>query len=442
VKTLLLLLAMIALTRGQTGAQQAPAQGSNPAGVSQPQENQSTSQEPSETLENTIDAKESEEPPPQRRFTHFNEYEGPYFTARFGAGFLVDTAAYAQDMDSKQQIAVQPEVRLRDFRFILGGKILPRRKRKITWSLGIMYDAPNHQWLFRQTGVMIAVPKLWGNIFIGRTKEGYSLNKVMTGYDGWTLERATISDATIPILADGIKWLGFSPKHSFLWNAGYFNDFASKGQSFSTYSSQAVLRVAWLPILSEKQDKVLHIGMNLRWGKPVDDQLRFRSRPEAYPAPYFLDSGSFPSTSTRMLGYEVYYRPQRWLFGSEYWWVKVSSPTTNNPLVHGGDFVATYLFNDATRAYNTMGGYFRPVYPKRSVFEGGPGAWEAVLRYSYTDLNSKGIHGGTFGRITPMVNWYLSDNVRLEFAYGYGRLNRFDLIGNTQFFQTRIQLQF
>jgi phosphate-selective porin OprO/OprP len=111
-------------------------------------------------------------------------------------------------------------------------------------------------------------------------------------------------------------------------------------------------------------------------------------------------------------------------------------------LVHGGDFVATYLFNDATRAYNTMGGYFRPVYPKRSVFEGGPGAWEAVLRYSYTDLNSKGIHGGTFGRITPMVNWYLSDNVRLEFAYGYGRLNRFDLIGNTQFFQTRIQLQF
>jgi phosphate-selective porin OprO and OprP len=441
-KTLLILLAMIALTGGQIRAQEAPAQGSNPAGGSTAQENQSTSQDPNLTVEDTIDATESEEPPPQRKFTHFNEYEGPYFTGRFGAGFLVDMAAYAQDDDSKRQITLHPEPRLRDFRFILGGKILPRRKQKITWSLGIMYDGPNHQWLFRQTGVMIEAPKLWGNFFIGRTKEGFSLNKVMTGYDGWTMERSTMSDASIPILADGIKWLGYLPKPKILWNAGYFNDFASKGQSFSTYSSQAVLRLAWLPILSEKENKVLHLGVNLRFGKPVDDKLRLRSRPEAFPAPYFLDTGSFPSTSTRMLGYEVYYRPQRWLFGSEFWWVKVSSPTTNNPVVHGGDFVATYLFNDATRAYNTIGGYFRPVYPKRPVFEGGPGAWEAVLRYSYTDLNSKGIKGGTFARITPMVNWYLSNNVRLELAYGYGRLNRFDLIGNTQFFQSRVQLQF
>jgi phosphate-selective porin OprO/OprP len=143
-----------------------------------------------------------------------------------------------------------------------------------------------------------------------------------------------------------------------------------------------------------------------------------------------------------MLGYEAYYRPKRWLFGSEYWWVNVSSTAKNDPVFHGGDFVATYLFNDATRAYNTMGGYFRPVYPKRSVFDGGPGAWEAVLRYSYIDLNSKSVQGGTFSRITPMVNWYLSNNVRLELAYGYGHLNRFDLHGNTQFFQSRIQLQF
>ena len=41
-----------------------------------------------------------------------------------------------------------------------------------------------------------------------------------------------------------------------------------------------------------------------------------------------------------------------------------------------------------------------------------------------------------------MVNWHMSDNVRLEFVYGYGSLNRFDLVGKTQFFQTRIQLQF
>jgi phosphate-selective porin OprO and OprP len=41
-----------------------------------------------------------------------------------------------------------------------------------------------------------------------------------------------------------------------------------------------------------------------------------------------------------------------------------------------------------------------------------------------------------------MVNWHLSDNIRLELAYGYGRLDRFDLRGATQFFQSRIQFTF
>jgi phosphate-selective porin OprO and OprP len=39
-----------------------------------------------------------------------------------------------------------------------------------------------------------------------------------------------------------------------------------------------------------------------------------------------------------------------------------------------------------------------------------------------------------------MVNWHLSDHVRLELTYGYGRLHRFDLTGNTHFFQSRLQL--
>jgi phosphate-selective porin OprO/OprP len=41
-----------------------------------------------------------------------------------------------------------------------------------------------------------------------------------------------------------------------------------------------------------------------------------------------------------------------------------------------------------------------------------------------------------------MVNWYLTDYLRLEAAYGIGRLDRFNLKGNTQFFQTRLQLEF
>ena len=71
---------------------------------------------------------------------------------------------------------------------------------------------------------------------------------------------------------------------------------------------------------------------------------------------------------------------------------------------------------------------------------GRPGAFEVLLRYSYADFDSKSIRGGKFTRITPMLNWYLNEVMRLEFTYGYSVLNRFDLQGRTQYFQTRLQM--
>jgi phosphate-selective porin OprO/OprP len=127
--------------------------------------------------------------------------------------------------------------------------------------------------------------------------------------------------------------------------------------------------------------------------------------------------------------------------GTEYFLNDVSSEQTQNPLFHGGEIFAAYLLTGETRPYNEKGGFFRGVQPARSVFDGGPGAWELVLRYSYTDLNSGPIAGGRFQRISPLVNWHMSNNVRLEFAYGYGVLDRFGVEGGIQFFQTRIQLQ-
>lgn len=396
-------------------------------------------------LENTIQADESEEEffPPKvpRGFKNWNEYKGPYFTIRVGAGFLFDTAWYAQDDQSKEQIKVSPGYKVRDVRILLKGSF-PSFKRPVTWTSGIMYDGPTHSFLVRETGVMIAVPELWGNLFVGRTKEGFSLNKVMVGYAGWTMERSPMNDATIPILADGVKWLGYSPKHEFLWNLGAYWDWLSKGQTFSTYAQQQVARLMWLPIHSEEKDKLLHLGANLRYGIPKNDTLQLRSRPEAFPAPYFLDTGKFPATSTFMAGYETYYRQGPLLLGSEYWFVDTHSPSTHNPVFNGGEFVATWIPTGESRQYNTIGGYFNAVIPKKSVFAGGKGAWELVGHFSMTDFNHGTLQGGRFKRFTPQVNWYLSDNIRLEANYGYGHLDRFNLSGNTQFFQTRLQLTF
>ena len=387
-----------------------------------------------------VAAGEADADPPKRRLVSWNYYEGRYTTIRLGAGFLVDYATYAQNEASKAQFSLSPGFKIRDSRIILNGKF--RTERAITWQTGLMYDGNLDEWFVRQTGIMVAVPEWWGHVFIGRSKEGVSLNRVMVGYDGWTHERFTFSDAAIPLLADGIKWLGYLPNRHLIWNLGVFTDWLSEGESFSYYDHQIGARVAWVPMVSDSVGKLVHIGLNLQVGKPNNGFLQLRSKPEASDAPYFIDTDKFPASRATLVGIEAYYRPGPWLFGMEYYVEKARSPETDNPVFNGGDIVAVWLITGETRSYNTVGGYFRGVSPARTVFEGGPGAWEAVLRLSQSDLNGGTIRGGRFWRITPMVNWHLSDNVRLEFIYGYGVLDRFNLKGRTHFLQSRLQLEF
>src|SRR5206468_3297868 len=106
---------------------------------------------------------------PTRRFESWNKFVGPVTSISAGAGLLYDFASFAQDQESKDQVGTQPTLgRLRDARFLLDGKF--NLERKVTWCVGIMYDDPNHAWLFRQTGLMIAVPEIDSHFFVGRAK--------------------------------------------------------------------------------------------------------------------------------------------------------------------------------------------------------------------------------------------------------------------------------
>ena len=84
-----------------------------------------------------------------------------------------------------------------------------------------------------------------------------------------------------------------------------------------------------------------------------------------------------------------------------------------------------------------VSGYFKAVSPTQTVFEGGPGAVEASMNLSYIDLDGGTLRGGKFWRVTPCVKWHLMDYLRIEMAYGYGKLDLFDLEGTTHFLQGR-----
>jgi phosphate-selective porin OprO/OprP len=377
---------------------------------------------------------------PRRQFVKWNKYDGPVTTLRLGGTFLYDFATYIQNEASKQQVTMSPGTGLRDMRITLDGRF--KTKRPLMWCFGYMYDSSDGNWLIRQTGIDIGIPELYGRLFIGRVKEGYSMIKLMAGVTPMTMERTHALDAFVPILADGLKWMGYFPKPRVHFSLGWFSDqFLPEGeeQKFNTFDHQFVTRITWLPISVESENKLLHVGVMARDAKPDEGFLQVRSRPEDNLAPYFVDTGRFEADHARTVGLEAYYRKGPWLFGGEYDWDHVKAADGRRPTFHGGNAIVAWLITGETRAYNAPGAFFRPVSPKRTVFEGGPGAWEAVFNVSYLDLDSGGFRGGKLLRLTPMVNWHLSDNFRFEFVYGYGLLDRFDLKGRTQFFQFRLQ---
>jgi phosphate-selective porin OprO/OprP len=371
-----------------------------------------------------------------------NEFHGTYSTCRLGFGYILDGASYSEDAVFKQQmdsagLDLVSKVETRDFRAIVSGVF--KTKRTVAWKMAYMYDGDAKTWLMRETGITIGVPEAAGHIFIGRTKEGYSMVKVMNGHSPWTPERQMALDV-IPILADGIKYFGFLPKSRIFWNLGYFNDVISKDQSFSTYAWQGDARVGWLPIYDKEKNKVLHIGGNFRYGKTVSGSMTLKSRPESNPSPQIINTGAFPADYSTHMGAEAYYSNGKLMIGSEVMVHNFQSKNFDDHQFFGGDVAVSYFFTQGGRPYNAQGNVFGFVPVNKSLFKGGIGEIEAVLRLSSLDLNDGSIQGGKFWRITPMINWYMAKTLRLEFIYGYGVLDRYNLEGTLQIYQVRLQL--
>jgi phosphate-selective porin OprO and OprP len=370
-----------------------------------------------------------------------NVFGNSFSTFKIGLGFIEDYVAYQESQVFKQQMDsagfdLKPTFKARDFRILASGVL--NTKRFISWKFAYMWDGDNNQWMLRESGVTIGVPELWGHIFIGRTKEGYSMVKVMNGHSPWTAERQMALDA-IPILADGIKWYGYVPKSRLFWNLGAYSDLTSKGQGFSTYEWQTDARIGWLPIYDPKNNTVLHIAANLRYGRPLNGQISLKSRPESNPTPQLINTGSFQADHGSDLGGEIYYSNGRLLLGSEIMTHQFYSKSSDNHRFFGGDIVVSYFLTRTKRPYSITGSIFGFVPVQKSIFKGGWGEWEAVLHLSTLNLDDGDIHGGKFWRLTPMVNWYMTKVIRFEFVYGYGVFERYNLKGNVQFFQTRIQ---
>lgn len=400
---------------------------------------ESSEEPPASQIDASVNSGEGNPDEPTRQMVHWNEYEGRWFSARLGGGFLYDTANYSQDADSESQFDFEPEQYIRDSRLLLKGRL--KFAPGLRYTIGYMYDSDDRSWFWRQTGLYFDIPAWGGDLFIGRTKEGFSMNKIMVGYNGWTNERATANDSFIPILADGVQLRGSVANHGIAWNVGIYDDEYTETESFNKNDNTFVARGVWQPLHGQPEGRILHLGLAYRYGTDEDGGLQYKSRPESFSAPPVIDTGKFDADHAQTIGLETYYQAGSLLVGGEYFLNQNSAPLSGDPFFHGGEIAVSWLTGGERRPYNAKTGVFGGIVPSSSVFDGGRGTWEFVARMSFTDLEDGAIEGGKFWRFTPMVNWHMTPNMRLEFAYGYGVLDRFDTKGGTHFFQTRIQLQ-
>lgn len=379
---------------------------------------------------------------PERKLD-FNEADFGFTTARAGMALMTDWAWYSQDAIGKAQmdsagVSLENMSMFRDARFLFNGKI--NSSREIIWKVAIMYDGVERGWAFRETGLLIGVPELSGKIFLGRSKEGYSLNKAQNGFSAPAIERQPSLDL-ISIMQDGIRYYGALDNPNIFWSVGAFSNLIYGNSKFMLYEWTYSGRLGFLPIYNKAENEILHLGMSFRYAKPNQESITVKSRPESNPAPYFINTGAFSTDKQTALGWEAYYFNGPLMIGSEGNMYHFNSTQANNPNFWGANLIMTYNITGEPYPYMKDNAVSFFIDPKNPVFEGGVGGWQLLLTGTVFNTNDGLKPGGDFWKVTSVVSWFMSYNFTAKFMYGYGMLDRFGLDGTTQFFQTRVQFQ-
>jgi phosphate-selective porin OprO/OprP len=90
---------------------------------------------------------------------------------------------------------------------------------------------------------------------------------------------------------------------------------------------------------------------------------------------------------------------------------------------HGGYVEVLYFLTGEYQEYVKREGVFGRVVPlnnygwKKGEGCNGFGAWQVGVRFSYLDLNDKGIQGGQVYDWTVGLNWFLNPNMKVQFNY-------------------------
>lgn len=277
-----------------------------------------------------------------------------------------------------------------------------------------------------------------GRLQVGHFKEPFSLEE-LTSSRFITFNERALPNVLVPARNVGLMASNAVLSNRLTWAVGVFRDTDSFGTGVGDGEYSLTGRLTGLPVYADEGRRLVHVGVAVSQRKPHDGTIRFRLRPEVSIAPDFADTKDLPVNGTRLLGAE----------GAVVWGplsVQSEFITTTLDRVAGPDltfagyyvYVSVFLTGEH-RAYKASAGAFDRVRPRKSLADGGPGAVEVAVRYSWLDLDDRDVRGGRLADLTVGLNWYLNGHTALK--VNYVRADRRG-VGTAQFLLTRFQVDF
>lgn len=273
-------------------------------------------------------------------------------------------------------------------------------------------------------------------------------------YSGWSAGDLTMGQSKVPFGMDALtssKSLMLIERAlplSTFWFArrigvGFSRD--GKGQTFSAMGfgrsidedegTGAAARYTIAPI--DAGGTVLHLGAAVAVEYPLNDEVKFSSRPESRPTDaHFVNTGTLANVSrVDRTGLELAWQKGSFTAQSEWMQARVARQPDPDARFDGWYAEGSWMFGGGHRRY--ADGLFRGPSLGRPW-----GTWELTARYSHVDLNDGEVQGGRETNVSLGVNWYLRDHGRVMVNYIKVRSDHQDVSDNPDILLLQTQIYF
>jgi phosphate-selective porin OprO/OprP len=278
-----------------------------------------------------------------------------------------------------------------------------------------------------------------GDFQFGQFTPPVGLQMITSSWDIGFMEPASALQAIAPSSQPGVQAANTNDDRRGTWTLGAYaglgsgpgSEYGSDSQSFGNLMG----RVTWLAVdmTDDKKptaNRYLHLGVSTNLQRAANGQIRYRSRPESYLAPYIIDTGNIDASSARTIGLEALWVGGPLSAQAELIASRVGSDLNGSLNFAGLYAQASWYLTGESRPYNRSDGTPGRLIPLRNFGFGSDKSWgalEVAARVSYTDLSSGTVQGGRLTMLVGSLNWYLRPQLKCMFELGTGRVD--DAVG-------------